>query len=114
MVRVPLYPPAASKAVFAAAASNVHESPQVPALKPSTDGETQPVAGVTVLFQICLVIRSRSMAREMALRRSGLSLSCGSSGENVIQLIRLDSRCEWRTGQAGSDASPINLSSGML
>ena len=45
------------------------------------------MAGVTVLLKICLVIRSRSMAREMALRRSGLSFSCGSFGENVIQLM---------------------------
>ena len=32
------------------------------------------VAGVRVPLKICLVIRSRSMAREMALRRSGVVL----------------------------------------
>ena len=72
------------------------------------------MAGVTVLFQICLVIRSRSIAREMALRRSGLSFSCGSLEENVIQAIRPASRWELRSGKSLWYASPMNWSWGML
>ncbi len=40
------------------------------------------------------------MAREMALRSSGLSLSCGSAEENQIQLMTKDSRWEVRSGKS--------------
>ena len=72
------------------------------------------MAGVTVLDQICLAIRSRSIAREMALRSSTLSLSCGSAEENQIQLIRPDSRWDQRSGKSFWKASPTNWSCGML
>ena len=50
------------------------------------------MAGVRVLLKICLTIRSRSMAREMALRSGTLSLNCGSYGEKSIQPMFNDSR----------------------
>src|SRR5215203_1139167 len=100
MVNVPLYPPAASKACLAAAASNLQLSPHVSALYPSTAGDTQPVAGVRVPLKICLVISSRSMAREIALRNSTLSLSCGSAEENQIPPMTSDSFWDVRSGKS--------------
>ena len=72
------------------------------------------MAGVRVLLKICLTIRSRSMARERALRSSTLSFSCGSYGEKSIQPVDNDSRWRVRSGKSFLYASPTNWSSGML